>query len=360
MFKYCLLLIPFLWLFSCKNKQEKIKPHQQNISESVYASGYLKSKNQYQVFATVNGIVEHVFVEEGDTVAAGSVLLTINNTTQHINKENAALAASFNDEKVNEGKLTDARQLAELAQNKLKLDSSLYFRQKNLWADKIGSKLELEQKELAYQNSRSAYFSALQKYKDLQRQIALNDLQTKNNLKISDHLESDYTVKSEIKGIVYSINKSKGELVSPQTPLALIGDAKEFMLEMQVDENDIIKINKGLTVLVNLDTYKDKVFEARIARIKPLLNEKNKTFLVEAEFVNPPEKMYPNISFEANIVLQTKKDALLIPVNYLVNTNRVIKSTGDTVVVEVGLRDYQFVEILSGLKMDDELLKPSK
>jgi len=127
---------------------------------------------------------------------------------------------------------------------------------------------------------------------------------------------------------------------------------------MQVDENDILLIKNGQKVLVNLDSYKGKVFEAVVTRINPLMNERNKTFLVEAEFTQKPERVYPNITFEANIIIQEKSGALLIPRTYLLKDSLVIKSSGDTVPVKTGLKDYQKVEILSGIKQDDELVKP--
>ena len=80
--------------------------------------------------------------------------------------------------------------------------------------------------------------------------------------------------------------------------------------------------------------------------------------MVEAEFIQKPERIYPNITFEANIIIQEKSGALLIPRIYLLKDSLVIKSNGDTVVVKTGLKDYQKVEILSGIKSDDELLKP--
>ncbi|MBK9639804.1 MAG: hypothetical protein IPO72_00560 [Saprospiraceae bacterium] len=88
------------------------------------------------------------------------------------------------------------------------------------------------------------------------------------------------------------------------------------------------------------------------------MNERSKTFLVEAEFMERPEILYPNISFEANIVISSKDKAMLIPRKYLVNDSMVIKSNGEKVIVKIGLKDYQKVEILSGVSPEDELLEP--
>ncbi len=360
MFKTILSFLTLIFLFSCQNKVEKIKPTIEAITESIYASGIIKSKDQYQAFATVNGIVDHVFVTEGDTVTRGMPILSISDEAQHLSKENAELAAAFSDLNANQGKLNEAKLFIELSKNKMKNDSVMFFRQKNLWQQQVGTKVELEQRELAYQNSKTAYYSSLVKYDDLKRQLDFTSSQSHKNLLISSKMESDYTLKSEMDGIVYSLSKSKGEIVGLQTPLAVIGDAKKFILEMQVDEYDILKIKKGQPVLVTLDSYKGKVFEAVVTKIDPLMNERSKTFLVEAEFTKQPEVLYPNISFEANVVIQKKDRAVLIPRNYLQNDSLVFKSNGDKVIVKTGLKDYQKIEILSGIGAEDELVKPSE
>ncbi|MFA6945554.1 MAG: efflux RND transporter periplasmic adaptor subunit [Pedobacter sp.] len=345
-------------LFSCGNTVEKIKPSLEPISQSVYASGILKSKDQYQAYASVSGIVDQVFVVEGDTIKKGDPILTVSNKVQKLNAENARIAADFNELSANQGKLNEAAALIEFSGNKMRNDSALFYRQKNLWEQEIGTKLELEQRELAFQNSKNAYNSAKIKYIDLKRQLNFASSQAKKNLLISQTLAGDFTLRSEMDGIVYDLGKLKGELVGPQTPLAVIGDADKFILEMQVDENDILLVRNGLKVLVNLDSYKGKVFEAVVTRINPLMNERNKTFLVEAEFAQKPARIYPNITFEANIVIQEKAKAMLIPRSYLFKDSLVIKSSGDTVPVKTGLKDYQKIEIISGISSEDELIKP--
>jgi len=352
------LFIFILFIFSCKKKNQKIKPTVEAISESIYASGIIKSKNQYEAFATVNGIIDSVFVVEGDTIKKGARILSISNQAQQLNKENAELIAVFSDINTNQGKLNEAKLSIKLSRNKMKNDSALFFRQKALWQQQIGSKVELEQRDLAYQNSKNTYYSSIVKYDDLKRQLNLTSSQSKKNLLISSLVEGDFTLKSKIDGVVYSISKSKGELVGMQTPLAVIGDAKKFILEMQVDEYDILRVKKGLPVVVVLDSYKGKVFEAMVTKIDPLMNERSKTFLVESEFIQQPEVLYPNVTFEANIVIALKKKAILIPRNYLLHDSIVVKSNGDKVVVKTGLKDYEKIEIISGISVEDELIKP--
>ncbi len=355
-----LLILMMLVCFACKRKVETIKPSAESISESIYASGTIKSKDQYQAFATVNGIVEKIFVAEGDFVKKGSPILSIYNETQKLNKENSILTAEYADFNANQGKLNEARSLIELSRNKMKNDSLLLMRQLALWKQDIGTRVELEQRELAFENAKNIYQSAKIRYDDLKRQLDFTSLQAKKNVQITNKFEKDYTILSEMDGIVYSMPRIKGDLVGPQTALAVIGAAKQFVLEMQVDEYDILKIKIGLPVLVTMDSYKGKVFEAKVTKVNPLMNERSKTFLVEAAFDKVPETLYPNISFEANIVIQTKEKVILIPRNYILNDSVVFKANGEKVVVKTGLRDYQKIEIISGISLNDELVKPAQ
>ncbi|MBK8847427.1 MAG: efflux RND transporter periplasmic adaptor subunit [Bacteroidetes bacterium] len=360
MFKSISVMLFACLIISCNSKVKKLKPAFQSITESIYASGVVKSENQYQAFSTVNGIINQVFVSEGDTVKVGTPILSIANDIQRINKDNAELTAAFADIKANQGKLSEAKLMVDFAFKKMKSDSLMYYRQKALWEQQVGTRIELEQKELAFQNAVNTYYSSIVKLKDLERQLNFNSNQSKKNLAISNKITDDYIVRSEIEGVIYSLTKTKGEMVGIQSPLCVIGNASEFILEMQVDEFDIFKIQTGMEVAVTLDSYKGKAFKAKVTKVNPLMNERSKTFLVEAEFIEQPALLYPNISFEANIVLASKEKALLIPRNYLINDSMVIKGNGDKVAVKTGLMDYQKAEIISGITADDYLIEPTQ
>lgn len=345
---------------SCKKDIEKIHPVKQSITESVYASGIIKAGSQYQAFATASGIVDKLLVKEGDTVKKGQAILTIVNQTQLLNKENAALAAEFSNLSANAGKLADAKQQVALAFEKLKVDSALYVRQKNLWQQQVGSKIDLEQKELNYKMSQTNYFSAQVRKSDLERQLALNAGQSSRQLAISERLLEDYTLKSELDGIVYDLFKERGEVVSPQTPLAIIGEAGHYILSMQVDEYDIFRIQTGMMVLITMDSHQGMVYKARITKLYPIMNERSKSFVVEAEFTDAAPKLFPNVSFEANIIVSKKENALLIPRNCLINDSTILLEDGTERVIKTGLKDFKMIEVLSGLTDNDIIQRPKK
>ncbi len=343
---------------SCKNKQETTKPSEEKITESVYSSGIIKSNNQYQVFSTVNGVIAEILVKEGDIVKKGDTILKLENTNAQLNTENAVLSADYAAKNANAEKLQELQIATKLARSKMTEDALLQHRQQNLWDANIGSKNELEQRQLTYKSSVTAYQTAILRYTQLQNQISFQAKQSQKNLQIASSIKSDYTIRSGANGRVYNILMKKGEMVNTLNPIAIIGDANNFMMELQVDEFDINRIKNGQNILLNMDSYKGQVFEAIVTKINPIMNERSKSFTIEAVFIKQPATLYPNLTCEANIVIQQKETAITIPRNYLLIGDSVWIEKNKKRKVIIGLKDYQKVEIVKGISVSDVIYKP--
>jgi HlyD family secretion protein len=118
-------------LAGCRSDQETISPVIQNITESGYASGVIKSDNQYHVFACVSGNVGVVFVNGGAAAEIGAPILSIADDSQKLMTDNAKLSAEFNALYVNRGKLDEARSFVDLTKSKMKSDSPMLKRQRD-------------------------------------------------------------------------------------------------------------------------------------------------------------------------------------------------------------------------------------
>jgi multidrug resistance efflux pump len=358
--KYLAWLPVLAILVQCKQKAETISPAIESITESVYASGIVKSKNQYNVYATVTGTIEEILVKEGDFVKAGQPLLRLKSTTALLSSENARLTARFAEINQNRNKLAESQLAMDLAKAKLLNDSLLMIRQNSLYEQSIGTKVEWEQRKLAYENSATAYQSARIRYTELQRQLNLSAEQARLNAEIASNQLQDFTVTSNVDGRLYWLQKETGELVTPQTYVAIVGDADRFLLELEIDETDIARVAVGQRVVLTLSSYPNQLWEGRLGSIKPLLNERSKLFTLEADFLKTPPALYPNLTAEANIIIQSKEKALTIPRVYLVNDSTVQLQSGETRTIKIGLRDFQKAEIVSGLQASDVLVKPVK
>jgi multidrug efflux pump subunit AcrA (membrane-fusion protein) len=157
---------------------------------------------------------------------------------------------------------------------------------------------------------------------------------------------------------VYDLLIEPGELATPQKPVAVIGSASDLYLEMEVDEFDIRRIKPGQHVFVTLDSYGGQAFEAEVTRVIPLMNERSRTFKVEARFTKRPPQLFPNLTVEASIVIRTKENALLVPASYIVDGTYVLTDGDEKTLVKLGAHDMEKVEVLEGITANTTLYKP--
>jgi HlyD family secretion protein len=288
------------------------------------------------------------------------LLFEIENEKAELNTQNALLTyqLSQNGNNYIQDKIAEMEMKVQSANDKLALDKSIYDRNNRIKEYKIISEVDFEKVELAYKNSKLNYKSAKKQLSQLKAQLQNDQNKNNINLKINQKSQNDFNIKSTFSGQLFDVLVKEGTLISPQTPLAIIGQKNVFLLELEVDENDMVRVKLNQPILVTMDSYKNQVFDAKVDKIYPIMDERSRTFKIEANFIKTPEKLYPNLSAEANIVIQTKKNAITIPKNYLMKDDFVLVNKTEKRKVKVGLSDYQKVEILEGLKADEIISKP--
>jgi RND family efflux transporter MFP subunit len=216
----------------------------------------------------------------------------------------------------------------------------------------------LDQRDLAFRTSKINYASTVKSLEQLKKQLK-NDLYlSKINYNISRKRQTDYLIKSEIDGKIFDVIQNKGELITSQTPLAVLGKPDLFYLEMNVDEHDITEVKLGQQVEITMNSYKGRLFQGRVSKIYPIMDQRSRTFKVEALFSNPPGKLYPNLTAEVNIIVRVTKNAILIPRNYLDKNNNVWLSGRIKKKVVTGVQDEKNIEILRGLDTLQTIYKP--
>lgn len=353
---YCLF---FTLLFSCSDDRESIKPERKEMVEAVYSSVLVEPINAYKVNASITGYLDEVHFKEGEEVKAGDVLFIISNKPVLLNQQNAEL----NYQLVKDSYEGEANLIAEMkldlqsAKLKVMNDSVNYSRTKKLYDEKALSKFELDNASLAYEISRNNYASMKKRIARKEKELKNQITQSKNNADVSSLRTGDYVIKSNISGKVFQLFKEKGEYVSMQEPLAVLGDKNKFKLKMLIDEVDISKVSMGQKVLVTLEAFKNNVYEAKISRIAPKMDERTQTFEVEAEFTVNPNKLYMGLTGEGNIIIHEKKSALVIPREFLQAGNKVETDNG-LVQIKTGLSNWSYIEVLEGIDENTVIYKP--
>lgn len=349
----------FTLLFSCSDDRESIKPERKEMVEAVYSSVLVEPINAYKVNASITGYLDEVHFKEGEEVKAGDVLFIISNKPVLLNQQNAEL----NYQLVKDSYEGEANLIAEMkldlqsAKLKVMNDSVNYSRTKKLYDEKALSKFELDNASLAYEISRNNYASMKKRIARKEKELKNQITQSKNNADVSSLRTGDYVIKSNISGKVFQLFKEKGEYVSMQEPLAVLGDKNKFKLKMLIDEVDISKVSMGQKVLVTLEAFKNNVYEAKISRIAPKMDERTQTFEVEAEFTVNPNKLYMGLTGEGNIIIHEKKSALVIPREFLQAGNKVETDNG-LVQIKTGLSNWSYIEVLEGIDENTVIYKP--
>ncbi|BFP41247.1 hypothetical protein FGF1_20920 [Flavobacteriaceae bacterium GF1] len=354
-------MVLLIWstLFSCMHNGEKIYPQKLSLTESVYASAIVQPDSLYQAYSAVTGILDKNLCEEGDLVTKGQGIVQIINTSPKLSLDNAKLSWELARENFS-GSAAILKAIQEeilAAELRLKNDSINFFRQKNLWRQNIGSKVEYDNRELDYQLSQNNLRLLKSEYTRTKKELRTQVRQAENNYKTSQTLSKDFTVTSKIDGKVYALYKNPGEIITTMEPVAAVGHSDLFIVELLVDEVDIVKLNLGQPILITLDAYADNVFEATLHKIYPRKDERSQTFKVEALFVSPPHRLYPGLSGEGNIIIAEKEDALTLPKEYVIGKSKVLTEDGE-VEITIGLQNMDRIEVLSGIDENTGILKP--
>lgn len=304
--------------------------------------------------------MQYINVKPGQPIIKGQSLFQIESEKANLATENARLSYEITQEngRYIQDKIAEAELRIQSAKDKLILDESLYKRSKNVKEYNAISEVDFEKVELAYKNSKLAYETAIKQLSQLKNQLRNEQDRSNINLKISQKTESDFTVKSAFSGELFDVLVKEGTVVNPQTPLAIVGKKDNYILELDIDENDMVRVQVGQKIRVTMDSYKGKIFQATVTKIYPIMDVRSRTFKIEAHFVKSPQKLYPNLTAEANIIIQTRKNILTIPRNYLVEEQYVLVKENEKRKIKTGLKDYQKVEIMSGLKEDEIIYLP--
>ncbi|HEX8040711.1 MAG TPA: efflux RND transporter periplasmic adaptor subunit, partial [Chryseosolibacter sp.] len=347
---------------SCAGREEYVVTRK-DLVRAVYASGEVLPVHFYEVTSKIPGIVDSIYVSVGQKVNAGDALLEIQTQVNQLNLITAK--ALFEQAKQNASehsdRLTTLEQKIEAAYAIYQQDSLDYERQHRLKKQNIGTEQAFELARLRYQTSRSNYIIAKRTLQETRDQLQIELKSARNNYLAQQSMLGDYKVVASISGKIYDIKPKTGEFVSSSRPVIDLGAAESFEVEMLVDETDIILITKGQPVVYQLDAVDDTVFHGTVKEIYPRINPVDKTARVVANIDPMDYALYPGMSLEANIIIEEKKNILVVPVEYLALDGTVLVKKGskkETVKVKTGIRDLKYTEILSGLEENNHIVKP--
>ncbi len=368
------------------------KAARRTIVERVTASGTIQPETEVKISPEVPGEIIDLYVKEGDSVKQGQLLVKI----RPDNYESAVLrvAASLNQQRAN---LSQAEASVARAQAQEVQVKAAYERNKDLFDQKVISSADFEvaesQFKVAQQDVKSAKESVqAARYAVQSAKASLSE--ARENLSLTN-------IYAPVNGIVSKLDVEKGERVVGTSQMAgtemlRIADLSRMETWVDVNENDIVRVSLGDTAMIDVDAYSylNKEFKGVVTAIANTANEK----LVEeavTEFevrIRLLPKSYqdllatkgrypfrPGMTASVDVITQKKDNVLSVPLSAVTTRPKlgsdstaatfgqednlvevVFRKAADETVAQVpvtiGISNYEFIEILSGLKAGDEVV----
>lgn len=352
------LLLTLSTLVSCGTKEEG-KPVVQDIKELVFASGELEWDNSYNLTAQTDGILVNATFDIGNKVTENQIIASIDNKTNENNTASAKDLVVISKENLTDKApaLQQLQQNIKFAESKYQQDKTQAERYKRLYDSQSIAKVEYENMQLAAENSLSQLNALKKQYQQVLQQSKQNYINTENQLKNNQVVLGYNKLVVPQKGTIIKKLKFSGDYLKKGDVIAVIADENKVEGVLNVDENSIGKVKIGQTVFVQLNTNKNEVYNAKISEILAAFDEQTQSFICKVIFDKPLNTSLYGTQLEANILVGEKKNALLIPRNFLGFGNKVmVKGKDEAVIVKTGIVSTEYVEILDGITKEDVLL----
>ena len=316
-----------------------------DIVKQTVATGTVKPRQEILIKPQVSGIIEKIFVEEGDEISAGQVIAKIKIIPDEISLNNA------------ENRLTRAQIGYENAEMDFK-------RSKELYENEVIAIAELEDAELAFKNAKQEVDAARENLQIVKEGISSKSGEMGNT-----------NVRATKSGTVLDVPVEEGNSVimannfNDGTTIAVIADLSDMIFEGKVDESEVGKIKTGMDILLRVGAIADEVYDARLEFISPKGVEESGAIQFEIKAaVNLKEGHFIRAGYSANaeIVLDRRDSVLAIKESLLVfsGDSTYIEVESDPQVfekryIELGLSDGINAEVLSDLDTNVRIKVPA-
>jgi len=344
-----------------------------SIVETITANGKIQPETEVKISPDVSGEIVELTVKEGDPVVKGQLLIRIKPDI-YISQRDRSLAA-----------ISSAR--ARLAQSEAQFtQAELTFRRtKQLYDEQTISKSEFEQAEAAYSVAKAEVDAA--NYSVISAEASLKEA-NENLVKTS--------IYSPMTGTVSMLLVELGERVAGTglmagTEMLRVADLSRMEAQVEVNENDIVRVSLGDTAFIEVDAYPDHKFRGIVTEIASsakttgvsadqvtnfdvkisVLPESYKD-IPGASFRNP---LRPGMSATVDIRTEIKSGAIAVPIQSVTtrtDTTRVTQTLSDEEIrtlvfitdgeyalardVKTGIQDNNYIEILSGIAENDRVI----
>lgn len=345
----------FLFMTSCSDKKNETHPQLKDITEMVFAPGILEASDQYDLVAQTEGYLVNVKFKEGDNVEKDQLLAIIDNSKNVINSQNATqlYGIAYENTTSEAPALLEIKAKIEAAEAKIELDEQQAERYRRLFESKSVSKMEYENILFSLTNSKASLKTLQEEFQKEKIKAKQLEIQQKQASEINKVLKQQNYLTAIQSGKIYSMLKKAGDYVKIGDVIATIASPDAIYAKLLVDEINMSKLKLGQEVAISLNTEKETTYKAKLSQILPAFDNTSRSFIAKAYFETKPKIDILGTQLEANIIIGTKKNALVIPSSYLNYGNTVILVEDEkNIILKTGIVSSEWVEITGGLSVE--------
>jgi HlyD family secretion protein len=381
-----------------------------NIIESVSANGKIQPETELKITSDVSGEIVEMMVKEGEQVKKGQLLCRIKPDIYEsaFERVNATVNSSKANLKTTMAQLTQAE--ANLAQAQ-----AAYSRNRKLFDQNVISQQEFDISKASYESAKANVEGIMESIKASNFNVKSMEASLKE---ANSNLDKTY-IYAPVDGTVSKLNVEKGErVVGVQglqgTEILRLANLNEMEASVEVNENDIIRIHKNDTALIEVDAYTGKKFKGIVSEVANSANttgisiDQVTNFVVKIRILRDsykelitdlnPAPFRPGMSASAEIQTMRAQNIITVPIQgvttrntdttshkssvedeegmsivvidenekkqnakekeeeikecVFINNNGIAKM----VYVTTGIQDNDYIEIKSGIKIGDEII----
>ncbi len=334
--------------------------------DAVYATGTVEADDRVNVKAKTSGSIAQILVKEGDRVKKGDLLARIDNpvVAYDLKRGQADLSAAS----AQAG--ADAPQVAALRAQQRALTADLDNAKSELARqEKLAASGAVAQADLDRARARVAQLEGTIAANEAQQRALRIDLNA-NAARQAAQVASlasrvaDTEVRAPLEGVVLGKFVEIGQVVAVNEALFKVGDTRQLILEVSVDEADVSRVHDGTDgapasfAAVSLYAFPKTIFRGKVFEVLPDANRERKAFLAKVRLDAPPPGLRSGMSAEVNILANEKAGVLLAPSEseadsfvWVVSDGRAKKRK-----VQVGIRDLLRFEVIAGLDEGEQVI----
>ena len=346
-------------------REVKVTPAAERpVARTVSATGTLAADEQVVLGTKVAGRLAEITVDLGSRVQRGQMVGKLDQSDFKLRVEQSeaalqqarvrlGLPPTGSDERVAHEKTAIVRQArAMLEDARLIRDRSVKLMEMELIA-----RAQLDSVEASLQVAEGRYQDALEEVRNRQAIIA----QRRSELELARQQLADTVITSPLDGAVSFKQASVGEYLPAGTPIATLVRVHPLRLRVPVPEREGAGVRAGHAVTLTVEGD-PTVYRGRVVRLSPIVQEQNRTLMVEAEVPNERGFLRPGSFARVDIMTEVSQPVVSVPASTVIVFAGVEKvlvvRAGKTAEVRVttGRRLGEDVEIVDGLKKGEPVV----